>query len=378
MNIHEPEEILDQDLEGNADDLDIDEPSAVKFWELKQRELITNVVDYNLGSLADLLTNKNINSDVRYQRRYRWDDARKSKLIESFLMNVPVPPIFLNEDSYGKYSVIDGKQRLNTVFQFLRGRLKLQSLEVFNELNGKSFDDLPTEFQDVIRTRPTLRAVIVLRQSDEDVKYEVFRRLNTGGVRLNPQEIRNSVFTGSLNNLILDISETTKFSKLLGIKEKAKSALFQEMRDCELILRYFAMRDSWRTYSGGMKRHLDTYMANNRHANQTQIDSLKTEFFETLDKVYLIFGDHAFQRWQPEKNAWRNQVLAALFDAEMLACREFDIQTIQSKKDKVIPIFQELFSDTNFRKVVDAATNTPSSFIARINIIHTMIKNLNP
>jgi hypothetical protein len=189
---------------GNNIEMQID---AVQFWEEKQRELVTSVVDYNLKTLSDLVTSSEINLSPGYQRRSRWDDARKSRLIESFLMNVPVPPIFLNEDKYGEYSVIDGKQRLIAINDFLRGRLVLNGLQIFSDINGKSYDDLPPRLQTVIRTRPTLRAIIILRQSDEDIKFEVFQRLNTGGVSLNPQEIRNSAYPGPLNDFILEISE---------------------------------------------------------------------------------------------------------------------------------------------------------------------------
>src|SRR5262249_30288433 len=166
-----------RDIEEAENMLDEAEPDPVEFWEKKQRELVTSVVDYNLNTLSELLQSKAIDLSPRYQRRFRWDEARQSKLMESFLMNVPVPPIFLNEDKYGKYSVIDGKQRLSAILEFLRGRLKLTGLEVFHDINGKSYDDLPADLQSVIKLRPTLRAVIILRQSDADIKFEVFRRL---------------------------------------------------------------------------------------------------------------------------------------------------------------------------------------------------------
>ena len=111
-------------------------------------------------------------------------------------MNVPIPPIFLNEDDYGKYSVIDGKQRLNAISQFMTGDLRLKGLNVFNDLNGLNFYDLPIEFQNSLKIRANIRAIIILRQSNKEIKYEVFQRLNTGGVKLNAQEIRNSAFPG--------------------------------------------------------------------------------------------------------------------------------------------------------------------------------------
>ena len=183
-------------------------------------------------------------------------------------MNVPVPPVFLNEDSYGQYSVIDGKQRITTLKRLLSNELVLKGLEIFSELNGKKFSGLPTILRDIIRTRPTLRAIIVLRQSDQDVKFEVFQRLNTGGIKLNSQEIRNSTSVGLFNDLLIKLSVLPKFHYILGIKDKSKSKMYQEMRDVELVLRFFALKDNWKIYSGNMRNTLDRYMFDNRNMGE--------------------------------------------------------------------------------------------------------------
>jgi len=101
-----------RDIEESEEVLDSGEGSPVEFWEAKQRDLVTSVVDFNLHSFSDLVETRGIDLSPTYQRRNRWQADRQSRLIESFLMNVPVPPVFLNEDQYGQYSVIDGKQRL--------------------------------------------------------------------------------------------------------------------------------------------------------------------------------------------------------------------------------------------------------------------------
>jgi len=365
-----------RDIEESDEVLDSEESTVETFWEKKQRELVTSVVDYNLATLSDLIQTNAIDLSPEYQRRFRWDSVRQSKLIESFLMNVPVPPIFLNEDVYGKYSVIDGKQRLNTIFEFLRGRLQLTGLKIFTDINGLNFDSLPQRLKTVIKTRPTLRAVIILRQSDEDVKFEVFQRLNTGGVHLNPQEIRNSAYTGSLNNLILELSINKQFHKLLGIKKKEQSSIYQEMRDAEFVLRYFTFRESWADFSGGMKRQLDTFMANNRYATPEYIRELKDDFLENINTVELCFGEHAFQRWLPEKKQWKKLVLAALYDAQMFACRGIALNQIESKQQKILTATKRLFSNHEFRKAIDSATNSPTSFKERINIMRNTIMEI--
>lgn len=369
-----------RDIEESDEVLDFAEGDPVEFWEKKQRELVTSVVDYNLGTLVDLVNTNAINLRPDYQRRFRWDDVRQSKLIESFLMNVPVPPIFLNEDMYGQYSVIDGQQRLTAVREFLRGRLRLRGLEVFADINGSSFDDLPPRLQSVIRTRPTLRAVIILRQSDPDVKFMVFQRLNTGGVQLNAQEIRNSTWPGPLNNMILDLSTHPKFHRLLGISEKERererSTIYKEMRDAELVLRYFTFRNTWRDFAGGMKRHMDRFMVDNQRMPTHQLEEARQSFLSTLDTVAACFGEHAFQRWRPERGQWRQQVLASLYDAEMFACMEFSAEQVRPKQDQIIEGLRKLFDDAEFRQAIDAGTNAPGSFRTRVEMMQSMLRSV--
>ncbi|MBI4307052.1 MAG: DUF262 domain-containing protein [Chloroflexi bacterium] len=365
-----------RDIEETEEELDRPEPTPVRFWEQKQRELVTSVVDYNLSTLADLIASNTIDMAPRYQRRFRWDTKRQSRLIESFLMNVPVPPVFLNEDQYGKYSVIDGKQRLTAVYEFLRGRLRLEGLEVFSDINGQTYDTLPADLQTIIKTRPTLRAVIILRQSDVEIKFEVFKRLNTGGIRLNPQEIRNSTYPGPLNDLILQLSEHTRFHALLGITNRQRSAIFLEMRDAEFVLRFFTFRDNWEEFSKGMQPSMDQFMALNQRMGRQELDDLKTSFLNTIDAVAAGFGDKAFQRWETSRQKWRSQVLASLFDAQMFACLGIDPDTLRRHHPAILAGMRQLFENTEFRRSIDAATNTPSFFRSRIKAVRAMITDV--
>lgn len=368
-----PDDDYSRDLEESDIQLDTADDDPVGFWEQKQRDLVTSVLDYNLGTLSDLITEKTIDLSPEYQRRDRWSAQRQSKLIESFLMNVPIPPIFLNEDSYGVYSVIDGKQRLTAIYEFMRGRLKLTGLKVFSDINGRSVDDLPPALQSIVRTRANLRAVIILRQSDPDIKFEVFQRLNTGGVRANPQEIRNSTWPGPFNSLVLELSESPHFHRLLHIAVKERSAIYKEMRDAEFVLRYFTFRRTWSTFAGGMMRHMDSFMASNQRMPDVELDEVKSDFFQTLDCVAAAFGDHSFQRWTPSTATWRRQVLASLYDAEMFACQGRDPSSLVDHQAEILSGMQDLFADEDFRKAIDAATNTPGLFRARIEMVKALI-----
>lgn len=197
------------------------------FWTQKQRELVTASVDYNLSTLQSLTVDNIIDLSPSFQRRDRWDVKRQSKLIESFLINVPIPPIFLNEDDLGTYSIIDGKQRLTAITSFLDDKFKLTGLEIFSDVNDRRFSDLPRQLQVVLKTRPTIRAIIILKQSDPDVKNEVFQRLNTGGAVANPQEIRNNAYAGPLNELVMRLAESASFHRELNIKSKETSSIYK-------------------------------------------------------------------------------------------------------------------------------------------------------
>jgi hypothetical protein len=367
------DETYRKDLEEPEDVLDAPDEDPVEFWVKKQRELVSSTVDYNLGTLADLVNQNIIDVSPSYQRRFRWDVQRQSRLIESFLMNVPVPPIFLNEDEYGRYSVIDGKQRLLAITDFLRGQLKLTDLVVFSDINGLTYYDLPLTLQTVVRTRPTLRTIIILRQSDSDVKYEVFQRLNTGGVRLNPQEIRNSAYPGPLNDLIIKLSTTPQFHRLLRIRNQNKSLIYKEMRDAEFVLRYFTFMENWETFSGGMKRQMDAFMDRHQYAGDGELSLLEHRFLDTINIVQACFGQFAFRRWMPEKNQWRVQVLASLFDAQMFGVQDLSADRMSGYHDIIVDRLKGLFSDRDFRRAIDQATNTPGLFRARIQVIRDLV-----
>ncbi|MEH0970251.1 DUF262 domain-containing protein [Micromonospora sp. CPCC 205546] len=377
----------DQDLDASDEDYveggrDVEEAEPqlddqygndpVGFWEEKQRDLVSSAVDYNLFSLSGLVRSKKIDLSPKYQRRNRWTDKRKSQLIESFLMNVPVPPIFLNEDEYGRYSVIDGKQRLTAINDFLIGRLRLTGLEVFAELNGNVIDELPGTLQTILETRAAIRAIIILRQSDPDVKYQVFQRLNTGGIRLNPQEIRNSAWPGALNEMILAESSSALFHQALRVGEKHKSALYKEMRDAEFVLRHLTFKDDWDTFKGGMGRRLDEFMAKNHAMPPAEVEKLRTSFRQAVQKSVAAFGEYAYRRWMPEKNLWRKPVLASAFDAEIFGVQDFEVHKLEQKQAELIAGVKELFNRPDFRVAIDSATNTPSYFRDRIRHVRDM------
>jgi len=246
-----------------------------------------------------------------YQRRTRWDTTKRSHLIESLLMNVPIPPIFLYETVLAKYEVMDGQQRLSTIRAFYNNEFKLTHLKMWPELNGLTYKNLPPKIQSGLLRRG-LSAVIILTESspsDEkalELRQYVFERLNTGGEKLNAQEVRNCIYASNFNEMLVQASRSDAFTTAWGIpaketgepqkvsKKLQRSTLFRKMLDCEIVLRYFALSDLDHM-RGGMKLTLDRYMMQMKSASLDQCDTLCSEYVSVLESALSVYGKSLFR-----------------------------------------------------------------------------------
>ncbi|RYG63388.1 DUF262 domain-containing protein, partial [bacterium] len=183
--------------------------------------------NFFLPQIRDLIDKGEVlNLRPEYQRRLRWSPAQKSKLIESLLLNIPVPPIFLYESDAARYEVMDGQQRLNAVKEFISGDFALTSLTVLEPLNGIRYSRCPPRIKRAL-DRASLSAIVLLLESASegtsnqlsmtDIRRFIFDRLNTGGTKLNPQEIRNALNPGPLNRVIVELTRSNLFTKVFDI-----------------------------------------------------------------------------------------------------------------------------------------------------------------
>jgi hypothetical protein len=235
-------------------------------FKIAQNSLVIQQSDFSLAAIYDMVSRKSIDIHPHYQRRDRWHTEKQSALIESFLLNVPVPPVYLSEDEYGQYSVIDGKQRITAICDFLDGSLRLKGLKRFPELDGLYFNDLPSQLQNALTVRPYIRVTTLLKQSDVQLKYEVFLRLNTGGDTLKPQEIRNVAYSGPFNDLLFQLSESPFLRERLKITND-KSPAYRSMQDLEHVLRYFTVRARWEHMRRPLSEEMDIFMYEHRHSD---------------------------------------------------------------------------------------------------------------
>jgi hypothetical protein len=308
-----------------------------------------------------------------YQRRDRWDQQRQSQLIESFIMNIPVPPLFLYEKDFNKYEVMDGQQRITALQSFYSGEYKLGGLNIWEELNGRTYSTLPSQVRSGLDRR-SISYIVVLRESTPDeedaifLRQTVFERLNTGGIRLEHQEIRNCLFQSPFNDLLIKLTQEDNFRDSFGLPHYTKDeeepnasikkeAMYQKMTDVEIVLRFFALRHTAH-YTKGMHGFLDLYMARARNFSPQDLEVLSTLFLDTIHLSRKIYGDLIFRPYSPEKGEWQARAQKAFYDAVMVSLSSVLTQTerLVAKRDEIIQGTQKLFED-----------NPPGTFTGRGN-----------
>jgi hypothetical protein len=338
-----------------------------------QNALVLQQSDLSLKSISDMVDSHAIDISPKYQRRERWDQAKESDLIESFLLNIPVPPIYLAEDEYGTYSVIDGKQRVTAINRFLRNELQLQDLQKFPELEGFYFEELPPPLANALRIRPYLRVVTLLRQSDSDLKHEVFLRLNKAGVALNSQEIRNVAFRGDFNDMLLELSQSPYLAQQL--KSSPHSKVYREMVDVQYVLRFFTVRDCWNSFPGNMDQAMDAFMAKNYRNNAQTVAQMRSDFLNALEFCDTIWGVEGFMKPGASK-----RVLQGFYDIQMVCSsllttleRQAAINRPAEVRDALVG---KLATDETFSESVSQFTSNPRSVEYRISTFLHVLRNI--
>jgi len=285
--------------------------------------IVTEQARYPLSAIPGMLESGDYQLNPEFQRRHRWANAKKSRLIESIIMNVPIPPIFLYEDRFSHYEVMDGLQRLTAISEFYGNKFALEGLREWPELNNKTYSSLPEQVKRGIDRR-YLSSIILLQETARDereaqrLKQLVFERINSGGVKLEPQEARNAIYNGPLNKLCIklarniylcrtwDIPEPTeeeiKDSKISD--ELVENSLYREMGDVELVLRFFAYRQRIHDQKRSLESYLDHYLRQGNLFPQTVLDNLGQLFSQTIELVYEIFEEKSFWLWRKRKERW--------------------------------------------------------------------------
>jgi Protein of unknown function DUF262 len=343
--------------------------------------------DFFLPQILDFVhKEKWLNLRPEYQRRLVWDDKKRSLFIESLLLNVPIPPIFLYEWELGRYEVMDGQQRLSAIIDFYENGLALKGLEKWSELNGLRFRDLPDTLQRGLDRRRVSATVLLIEGPTEppqksDVRKLVFERLNTGGQHLNAQELRNCLYAGHFNDLLIQLSRERLFAEIWNIppyednvdkREQIADALrdnrlYRRMQDCEIVLRFFAFRKRT-NIKGSVRSMLDRCMEDHLADAAAEIDALATDFRARLKVAHRIFGEHAFHH-ENERGHWIPSW--PLYDGVMVA-----IDRLWLKKDdliknraEIVKGLTKLLNNKAAYEVIVGRPNTAKALEKRLELV---------
>ena len=325
-----------------------------------------------------------------YQRRLRWDDERKSKLIESFIMNIPVPPCFLYESEFARYEVMDGQQRISAIGDFYDNKFKLKNLEQWPELNGRIYDKLPSEIKKGLDRR-SISYIVLLKESakskDEEVllRQQVFERLNTGGVALENQEIRHCIYHSDFDDLLFELARHPVMRRAFGLIPYSKeedinvpyvllnNPHYSKMRDVEFVLRTFTLRHVTH-YRGGMQSFLDQYMVRSRRFNSDDIEQLREVFVTSIELADEIYGPHLFRPWNRKTSDWSAKPQIAYADAIMVGIsdRLQSAAELRKAKAKIVEATKQmtLASDP---KTFTGQRNTKADVMNRISAYKNML-----
>jgi hypothetical protein len=346
-----------------------------------EHDLRTDAVDFSYGEIVNLHSSDELQIYPEYQRLFRWTDEQKSRLIESVFIQLPIPPIFLVENDDGVLELIDGLQRISSVIQFIdagkikRDPLHLVGCDIIKELNGKTFEDLA--LSDRLRIKRTsIRAVIIRRQGSSFIKYELFKRLNTGGSLLSAQEVRNCssrmVEGGDVFYLFLqEMAFDEHFKKAIS----RMPALSREQRgDEELVLRYFAVVNYLDGYHGNVEEWLNSYMENILFGHTSfSMQDQQTAFLRIFKFIADVFGGDAFARRRDDGEAL-GRLAPAYFEAVVGA--------ITSDWSNISVIDHELLKyrlglilvSKEFREVTGPGANTITKMKGRISLVQQALR----
>lgn len=332
------------------DEVDIREDKMSVFeWlrKLKQEKLILN---------------------PEFQRYHLiWKDEQKSKFIESVLLNIPLPPIYVNEDKFGRYIIVDGLQRTVTLQAFIEKKdFKLNGLMVLKDLNGKGFDDLSALLKTKIEDKQ-LFIYIIKPTVPTAMVYDIFNRINTGGTQLSRQEVRNCLYIGKATKLLKDLSEKDYYKKAIdyGISSK-------RMKDREVVLRYLAFKtfDYKKDYKGDMDEFLGEAMKTINKMKHEEITELERDFERVMKRTFSFFGSKNFRF---PKGQSRGRLNIALMEAVGHFFSTKTDQFLEIHKTRIKRNYEKLIKDRELIDSVSLATGDKERVKKRFEKVHEIL-----
>lgn len=348
--IYEMQEyLLAHNIEIVYDDVEIEEETGIQIDAIKpfnpsKIDIIMKPI--TLDSIVKRIKNKEINMKTAFQRKSGlWDKIKKSQLIESLLLKIPLPAFYFDESREDDWLIIDGLQRITTLKEFMVDKtLALEGLEFFSDLNGCKFDDLPRAFTRRME-ETNLVAFNVRAGTPQNVKFNIFKRINTGGLELTSQEIRHAIFFGKSVEILKKLSEEKEFQET--ISQSVKS---DRMQDQEFVLRYVAVChygiDKFQTNSEEFLNETMDYLNN---IGDSEIDGISNGFKKVMKNAKEILGKYAFRKMA--EDGMRRPINKAIYECWCYClgnCSDAEIAILMKRKMELQKSFCVLCEDGDF------------------------------
>jgi hypothetical protein len=350
----------------------------------ERRQIYTQPSDPEVESLYNKYKRGRLVIQADFQRKYVWDKKKASRLIESAILDIPLPVIYISEDIDSAEYVIDGQQRLTSFFAYIDGKFpdgsdfKLTGLDVFTDLNKKLFSELDEKLQDKIKYC-TLRTITFKKNSDHNLKFEIFERLNTGSVSLNDQELRNCIYRGPYNSLLKTLAEDADFRYILGLKGADK-----RMRDVELVLRFAAFyHNTYLKYKRPMRSFFNEDMERFKNISASDEKALKTAFKNSVTIVKSLLDKNAFKRfrignednpdgyWEPKR------FNASLYDVLMYSFADLDKTVVHRHLDEIREAWIDLMTNNEqFIEAIEIGTSDDRRVHTRFDLWRQRLKSI--
>lgn len=334
----------------------------------EQRRLHTETYDFTIGTLIEQVKAKHI-FIPEFQRRYVWSQAQASRLIESLIIQCPIPVVYLNQEADERLSVIDGNQRIKSLQRYLDNQFDLRGLTAYPELEGKHFFELDPRFQRHITNR-TMRCIVIAKDTHPQVKFDVFERLNTGAVKLTAQELRHGIYFGKLMKLCTKLATAKKWHPFFAVDSNKR------MRLEEFILRFFAMHYGLKEYKKPLSSFLNQFADSNRDLSKISESELSELFDRMMTGISATFSDLAFKVFDANLTV-QSKFNVALFDAETLAISQHPgpIQELSPERRRALYTdMAKLFTDDEFAKAITRATSDENAIKVRVEKVTAVVK----
>ena len=358
-------EIINEDVEPEGDTND-DDSKVIPFDPSK---IDIKMDKITVSSIISRIENDELEFDSSFQRKSGlWNKKQKSQLIESIFLKIPLPAFYFDASDDDRWQIIDGLQRIGTIKEYVVDKsFALTGMEFLKDLNGCKFDQLPRALQRRIE-ETNLNAYLVNPSTPKNVKFNIFKRINTGGLILEPQEIRNALYQGQASFFLLKMSKSTEFRKATDYSIKP-----DRMLDREFCLRFvcFTQLDVEKEYTV-LDEFLNKGMEYLSVADDDTLSQVYLEFERVMKISNELFGKFAFRRLNTEER--RGPVNKSLFEAWsliILGLNDNDINILKTKKDVLRKTFTTLCDDYDFQNAIRSSDKT--SVKSRISKIQNMV-----